>query len=64
MFITDLDVLTDLLKRIVNFQKDMNELMCPDIMYLPYSCLCYFASFNWFRSKNEQVYSKICFLLC
>ena len=29
-----------LLKRIVNFQKDMNELMRPDIMYLPYSYLC------------------------
>ena len=32
--------------------------MGPDMMHLPYSCLCFCESFNSFRSKNEQVFSK------
>ena len=55
---TDLEVLTGSTEKI-NFQKDIG----PDMMHLPYSCLCFCESFNWFRSKNEQVYSKNCFLL-
>ena len=50
---TDLHVLTGSTEKII-FQKDMG----PDMMHLPYSCLCFCGSFNWFRSKNEQVYSK------
>ena len=52
--VTGLDVLTEK----INSQKDMGA----DMMHLPYSCLCFCGSFNWFRSKNEQVYSKNCFL--
>ena len=55
---TDLDVLSRSTEKI-NFQN-----MGPDMMHLPYSCLCFCGSFNWFRSKNEQVYSKNCFLSC
>ena len=41
----DLDVLTGSTQKI-NFQKAMG----PDMMHLPYSCLCFCESFNWFRS--------------
>ena len=40
----DLDVLTGSTE--INFKKAMG----PDMMHLPYSCLCFCESFNWFRS--------------
>ena len=35
----------------INFQKAMG----PDMMHLPYSCLCFCESFNWLRMKRSAV---------